>query len=225
MLLRSAASWQDWDLADAVWRRLPSAMGSNTAVIGDYVNRLLNAGQGLTAARVWGKAAVNFAPGSISNGGFARLLQQRSLFDWRLRIPEGAVIERDTKEFVSAPAALRLHFDGKQNLRLDSPEQYVAVVPGHSYRLSGMWMARGLTTRALPYWQVIGYGPSRHYVQLGRINAAGNSDWPWQAFSVVLTIPDEVEVLRIRLRRDPTGDFDRNIAGDLWLDDVRMSEE
>jgi len=224
-LLRYAANWRDWALAGDAWQRLPDSDATDPTVIKDYITRLLYAGLGLQAARVWGRDVAGFAPGEISNGDFSRPLQQRTLFDWRLNPPAGAAMERDAKEFASAPAALHVHFDGKQNLRLDTPEQFVAVEPGHVYRLSGEWMAEGLTTRALPYVHVIGYSRTKQYSNLARINAAGQSDWPWQPFTATLTIPDDVEVIRVRLQRDPTGDFDRNIAGNLWLDDIRISEQ
>jgi hypothetical protein len=225
ILLRYTANWRDWDLATSVWQRLPEPDAADPAVIRDYITRLLYAGLGLKAARVWSRAVVGFGPGEISNGDFTRPLEQRTLFDWRLNPSKGAAMDRDEKEFASAPAALHVRFDGKQNLRLNTPEQLVAVEPGHAYRLSGEWMARGLTTRALPYVHVIGYSRTKHYMELARIKAAGQGGWPWQAFTAKLTVPDDVEVIRVRLQRDPTGDFDRNIAGDLWMDDVSISEE
>jgi hypothetical protein len=222
-LLRYSASWQDWILAGNVWQRLPESAATDVSVINGYVDRLLSAGHGLHAASVWGRADPAFAAGAISNGDFADPLPERSLFDWRIRTPKGVMIERDAHEFYSATASLHVQFSGSHNVRLDSPEQFVAVQPGQTYTLSGRWRAQGLTTLALPYWVVTSHGPDDR-TALAKIAAATRDAWPWQAFSATIAVPPTSEVIRIQLRRDPTNNFDRFIAGDVWVDDIRLRQ-
>lgn len=222
-LLSYAAHWQDWTLADAVWRRLPAASKADEEVVAGYVNRLLYAGFGQAAAGVWTKVDSTFAPGAISNGDFSRELRERSLFDWGIRVPEGVTMERDGEAFVSEPASLHIHFDGEHNVRLSSPVQYVAVRPGRTYTLSGQWKGEGLTTLSLPEWLVFSQEDDGSPV-LARLENT-ESSWSWREFSMTFKVPQTSDVIQIQLRRNPTNNFDRFIGGDLWIDDVTLREE
>lgn len=220
-LLVYASSWKDWPLADAAWQRLSDVDAADAETVSNYVNQLLYAGRGYQAARAWSRVQPGFAVNTVSNGDFGTALQARSRFDWRVDAPEGAVIERDLQEFASAPAALHIHFDGKHNLQLNTPLQFIAVEPGRTYELTGRWRARGLTTLALPYWHIVSHSPDQ-WTGMANIQAAARSNWDWQAFSATFTVPVDAEVLRIQLVRDTTTNFDRNIGGDLWVDDIHL---
>ncbi|MEX2488265.1 MAG: hypothetical protein WD356_01920, partial [Pseudomonadales bacterium] len=230
-LLTHAANWGDWDLAAEIWQRLPDQLITDTEVAGAYPDRLLQAGYGREAVRVWRRVEPGFVAGVIQNGDFTLPLQQRSVFDWRIQPQAGVEIQRDEREFVSEPAALHLQFDGSENLRLSSPAIFIVVEPGQTYELTGRWRAAGLTTQALPYWLVTGYHhPDRIEEGVRRVSTltrhytdAAGGDWPWEEFATVIEVPEDIEVIRIQLQRDPTQNFDRLLAGDLWIDDVAIN--
>lgn len=221
-LLPHAARWQDWRLANEVWQRLPESTQSSPAAVASYVDGLLHAGRGNEAAAVWRRAESGFAPETIFNGDFTRTFKQQSRFDWNIQMPKGSSVQRNGDIFTSAPASLHIHFEGTENLRLVRPEQYVAVKPGRKYRLQGWWKAEKLTTRALPHLMVMSHGPDQHQT-LAHMEAPAPGNWDWQMFSAIFTVPETVELIRIQLRRLPTENLDRFIAGDLYIDDVAIN--
>lgn len=230
-LLPHAANWGDWELAAQTWRRLPDSIATEPQFVNVYLERLLHAGYGEQAAQIWRRVKPDYVSGAIPNGNFAGTLLQRSALEWRFRHQAGVSIDRDLTEYVSPPASLQLKFDGTENLRLAGPHLYFVVEPGRTYRLSGQWRAQGLTTLALPYWSMIGHinqdhidESNRSRLTLARIESAGRGDWPWQAFSVVFEAPEHVEVIQLQLLRESTRNFDRLLAGDLWLDDIAIEQ-
>jgi hypothetical protein len=221
-LLVKAARWQDWDLAAAVWERLPEEARTAPDLAGRYGRRLVGAGRMDEAVAVTRAARPDTKAEAITNGGFERALDEALAFEWRRRAPDGATIERDDGEAATGDASLRLTFDGEHNLRGRLLWQNVAVTPGATYRLTGQWRSDALTTRSLPYWQVIARG-EEGWQQVARLEAPRYGSWRWQSFEAELTVPEGVTRIQIRLRRNATDALDRFIGGDLYVDDLALA--
>jgi hypothetical protein len=220
VLLRTACRWEDEALAAHVWAQLPAEMKADVDTVVPYVQYLLRANQGRRATVVWRWVKPNYVPGTLFNGDFSQLLDNRGGLDWGVTAPEGVTITRDTDQYVSAPASLKIAFDGKHNINLASPIQYIPVRPGGRYRLSGHWAGQGLTTRSLPLVMVTSYPKGE---VLGKVSAPVGSSWTWEPFSLVFEVPKEISVIFLSVRRFPTDNLDRFIGGVLYIDDLTLA--
>jgi len=166
------------------------------------------------ATALWADRDPNWRPGRLVNGDFARELGESLGLNWRRRFaPPGVVIERDLDQSYSSPASLKLAFNGKENVNLSRPWIRIPVTPGGRYRLSGVWRAEGLTTRALPYLQLSAEG-SRFSETL----EVPDTEFDWRQWSIEFSVPENSQLMRLALRRNSTKAFDRYIDGSLWLD-------
>ena len=209
---------QDPALADAVWTRLKPKPGLEDRAFLDYIELLLNTGESRRASRLWAAQRPEISSG-VFNGGFDHALGESLGLNWRMDgLPSGVRIQRDSERFHLGPASLAIHFDGRENVNLNAPWIRIPVEPGQHYRLTGYWSAEGLTTQALPYLYLYTEG-----ARLQKKAKIPGSSFAWQPWSFEFTAPEQSQIVRLRLKRDPSNAFDRNIAGRLWLDELSLS--
>ncbi|GAB4178196.1 MAG: hypothetical protein Kow0020_14250 [Wenzhouxiangellaceae bacterium] len=214
--LRWARQVDQMALADAAWRRMPAAAGLSEAALLDYVELLIAHQRIDEAAAIWAEHDPAFKGSWPANGDFAReLIDRAGGFEWRLTgLPPSVRVRRDPEQWSSAPASLRIEFNGKENVYLAAPSIRMPLAPGRSC-LTGRWRAEGLTTRSLPYLAL------RVGARYQKLPAPGHQ-FEWQTWSIDVDATDDERLATLIVQRDPTRAFDRNIGGVLWLDDVRL---
>jgi len=216
--LGHARRQQDVALAGAVWRRVPPDIGLDSGLFLSYVDLLLEQGLVEQAVHMWAQRDPDYVPGEIVNGDFSRPLGRSRGLNWRINnLPDGIRVVLNRSEFHSAPSSLMLEFKGTGNLRLRGPWVFLPVQPGQRYELGGYWKASALTTRSLPFLGV----ESQQGRLLERV-ALPDRDFEWAAWRIVVTVPETSSLIRLRFNREPIDAFDRNIAGNLWLDDLSL---
>lgn len=205
------------DLAKAAWSRLPVEHANDTA-FWDFVDLLLAEGEIDPAVAVWQERFPDFTIGQVPNADFGHALGPPRALNWDIRMPAGATVNRDQERFVTDPASLRIAFDGNENLHLRRPSVRFPVAPDIGrWELSGYWRANKLTTRSLPYLAVRVEGGS--WVNL----PVPGQSFEWTPFRIEVENPDGRTMLELRLSRDRSHiDFDRYLAGELWLDALRV---
>lgn len=208
---------ENMGLAGAVWSRL-SADHRNDAALWDFVDLLLAEGKMDQAVAVWRTRFPDFAAGQVPNADFRHALGPPQALNWDTRMPAGATVNRDQERFVTEPASLRVVFDGSENLHLRRPSVRIPVAPEIGrWELSGHWRANGLTTRSLPYLAVRVEGGA--WVN----KAVPGKSFDWIPFRIAVDNPDGGTMLELQLNRDRSRiDFDRYLAGELWLDALRI---
>jgi hypothetical protein len=206
------------DLAVQAWERLPQPRRADDPGLLDFVELALAEGQPEYAMYVWWQSFPDYLPGTVPNGDFHHDLGNGRGLHWRTRTPAGARASRDLAEFVTAPASLRVDFDGRENLSMSGLSLRIPTLAGPPARvLSGYWRAEGLTTTSLPYLWVSGGEGARARIDLPA------ADFDWAPFEIEIETSDAAGVLDLQVRRDPTRlDFDRFLAGRLWLDVLRL---
>ncbi|AGA33056.1 hypothetical protein TVNIR_1385 [Thioalkalivibrio nitratireducens DSM 14787] len=207
------------DLAMEAWERLPRPRTPGDRGLLDFVDLALAQGEHERAASAWAETFPDYRYGAVPNADFRHDPVSPHGLHWRMRVPTGAQAVRDPERYYSEPASLRLDFDGAENLRLTAPAVRIPVPAGvERWIVSGHWRAAGLTTRALPYLSAWADGGRRV-----RVDVPG-SEFEWQPFRVELDTPEGGRMLNLQLRRDPPSrDFDRYLAGRLWLDALRVA--
>lgn len=143
-------------------------------------------------------------------------------FDWRVVSTEGVVVSVDFSGPSDGARALRITFDGSRNAEYEHVYQFVPVQANTRYRFSARIRAQGITTDSGPRLQVC------DAYDLGKIfasteNLVGTSGWG-QQHSEFATLPD-TRLLLVRIVRPVSNKFDNQIAGTVWIDDVRLSSK
>jgi len=221
-VLRFARQHGRVNLARAAWTRLPGPRAPGDAGLLDYVDLALATGDHEAAMAAWAGTFSDYRPGQVPNADFLHDLGSPIGLNWNTRMPAGSQASRDLQRFVTAPASLRLEFDGRESLHLGRPSVRIPLVQHDGgWVLSGYWRGQGLTTRALPYLSVWPEGGRRVRVDVPA------ATFEWTPFRIEIEAGPEVSVaaplLHLQVGRDvPQHHFDRFLAGSLWLDALRV---
>ncbi len=165
--------------------------------------------------------SLSAAPNLVANGGFESDILNGGL-DWRVVPVEGGRVSVDLQEAFEGKRSLRVDFDGTQNLDYGHLFQYVLVRPNTRYRVSGYMRAEGVTTDSGPRFQVFDpYDAGKEF--LATESVIGTSAWAEQRLAFKTAA--DTRLLLIRIARPPSGKFDNKIAGTVWIDGVRLTQE
>lgn len=216
--LRFAREHGRVDLARAAWARLPRPRPPGDPGLLDFVDLLLAQGDPWAAMAAWRETYPDYHPGQVPNGDFRHDLGSARGLDWDTRMPAGGGASRDTGDFVSEPASLRLDFDGKGTLHLGRPSVRIPVPANpDGWVLSGYWRGSRLTTRALPYLSIRSENGVRFRADVPA------STFNWEPIRIEIDGAEEASVLYLQLLRDVSvHHFDRYLAGTLWIDALNL---
>lgn len=214
------------DPALAVWKRMISLHQiipiQNSFGIVDF---LVAANRGDDARKVWREALTASGKGDeaqregelIFNGGFEFDPVNGGL-DWHIIPTPGVKFDYDTAAPHSGRRALRLKFDGTQNISLQTVWEDVPVESGRRYRFEGFLRTSGITTDSGIRFMIAFPGTSQPPILLDSLTE--NRDWTGQ--SVEFSPVAGVHLARIMVDRLPSQRFDNKLAGTAWADDISI---
>ena len=191
------------------------------------VAALLREKQVAEAQRVW-KQAADFAgygnlPGPADSllwdGGFESGIFGYG-FAWTLPGEvRGVQFSFDTREKHSGNRSLRLLFNGRYNLGLNSPCAEVAVQPSTAYHFSAWLRTQSITTEQGIRFQLRAIGTQDN-------SAVATNDLrgtqPWTNVETSWTSGKNVQEMQVCVARLPSQEFDDKIQGIAWVDDVAL---
>jgi Tetratricopeptide repeat/Carbohydrate binding domain len=211
----------------AVWERM---MGLHKAFALDqllpFVNLLMRTNHPAQAREAWQQAVdASGWPRSksddsslIFNGGFEHDLANGG-FGWRETPEGGASFGFDTEVFHSGKRSLEVTFDGGGNYNFYGLAQYVAVVPGQSYRFTAYLRTQDISTDSGMRFEIL---DDEHPKALDILTDNLTGTNAWTLAQAEFTIPAETHWLHIALHRAPTWKFDNKLRGSVWVDDVAL---
>jgi hypothetical protein len=208
--------WGRTDNAHTVWQRIAETGNPDPETILHYVHFLVNKKRVREAQAIW---RLYTGKGGMTNAGFEKGITRRG-FDWRYGSDSNGrwEIKRVGSPACEGSYALQVFFAGRENLSFHNLYQIVPVEPLKPYRLTYWWRSEKVTTDQGPFVEMYGY-EGRGFHKKGPM-ITGTNDW--RAEAMEFTPPENCQAVVVRLRRLPSGRFDRNIAGTLWLDNFRL---
>ena len=217
ILLESLAR-RDVSLADAAWRTLPEPAREGRELTHAYLEALLAGGATGRAVAIWrARHPHRDDLASIEIGGFEESPTHRG-FDWRIARRSDSEWSRDDEVVRQGKHSLRVRFDSDDDSQFVHASRLVPVAASRSYRLRGYWRGEDLSTSSGPYLEA--------RVRDGRRLASLPSrvgSWDWEAFNLDFAVPAGLDLIEIRLRRDPEG-LHRGFSGSIWLDALVLAE-
>jgi len=156
----------------------------------------------------------------ITNGGFEIEKKVGGGFDWKIAKVNGAEVSFDNSVSFEGKRSLKIAFNGRENVDFHQVGQVIALKPDTAYCLSAAMKTKGITTRSGVKIEIAGldqafYGASE--------SLTGDNEW--KTYQVTFKTPARSQGGQVRVRRERTDKFDRLIAGEVWIDDVQLSEE
>jgi tetratricopeptide (TPR) repeat protein len=227
---QSALEWfcaaKEPEAALAVWKRM-IGLHQTIPIKNSFPLEeiLLSANRGDEARQVWKEALA--ASGNrnetgpngslVFNGGFESDPANGGL-DWHVIPMPGVTIDSDSSAPHSGGRALRLKFDGTQNVALQAVWQVVPVEPLHRYRFEGYMRTSGITTDSGVRLAIWFMGSKQEPIILDN----NTGDHPWVAQTAeFFTFPD-VHEIKIMVFRPTSQKFDNKLGGTAWVDDVSL---
>jgi Tetratricopeptide repeat len=191
--------------ADLAWERL-RAFETGPADRMAYVNYLITRRRNVRAYEVF--LAGEEGPGVFNGGMEAELLNGG--FDWRFPARGPVSVRRDTLRAEEGRASLRIEFDGKENLNFSGVWHWLPVEPGRTYELSFAMRSEEISTDQGIYVEVD-----------GEVSEPAAGTTPWRSYTIPFTASSDL--VRIRVRRNPSRKFDSLLGGSVWLDDFQLA--
>jgi hypothetical protein len=188
----------------------------------DYVNYLVASRQFDAAATLWfrlaGPARADYMhPNLVFNGDFESD-PSGVVLDWQIAPSEGVQVNLPSNEGHTGSRALRLDFDAQQNIAFNQVHEDVIVGPGR-YRFEFFVKSDNITTdQGAGFHLFDAEAPGRLDITVEP--AVGTKAWERQTAG--FAVPPGTRLLRMELRRQPSGKFDNKITGTLWIDSVKL---
>lgn len=221
---------QRLDEARPVWQRVVAAPeGLRIQHSSQYIGALIKANRPREAYAVWqdlarkGLIRGGYEPASgnlVFNGDFEDEVVGAG-FDWRVFSPDGATAGIDEMTYRSPRRAAVVHFAGTHNVNFRHVLQFVKVQPRTSYRLQAFMRTENITTDSGPRLEVYDFYDPASLLQQTE-NMLGSTSG-WEPFVMDFTTGPKTELIVVALRRLRSQKFDNQIAGKVWLDDVRLT--
>ena len=193
-----------------VWEEIDRQHMKTRKIILKYTHFLIGKKDIMKAQAIWQKETGTIG---MMNKGFEEEII-RIGFDWRYEGNRNWEIKRVKSPVYEGSYALEIKFAGQKNISFHHLYQIVPVEPLRSYCLTYKWKSKGITTDQGPFIEIYCYDKGRLHCKGHMIK--GTNDWTDEA--IEFTTPEECHAVVVRVRRLPSGRFDCNIAGQVWLD-------
>jgi hypothetical protein len=219
------AAYLDWlmrwgmpDESALVWQAMTAIAVPDETTALRYASFLLDHKRTAASRDIWQRYTGN---SGLTNAGFEKDITGRG-FDWRhWGEKEGAwSLKRVKHQTAEGDYALKITFNGQENISFQHIYQIMALAPQKRYRLTYAWKSRGITTDQGPFMEIFGYEQKGLY-QAGPMITGSQG---WQEEAIVFETPVDCRAAVMRLRRRASMRFDSKIKGVLWIDDFRLDK-
>jgi hypothetical protein len=201
-----------------VWQAMTANAEPEKEIALHYAHFLLNHKRITPSMDIWQKYTGS---AGLTNPGFEKSVTRQGL-DWRHWGEKDGTWElrRVYNEAAEGNYALKIKFNGQENISFRHLYQIFAVDPQETYRLTYAWKSRGITTDQGPFVEIIGYDTQGLY-RAGPMITGSNG---WYEVSITFEAPADSRAAVVRLRRRTSMRFDSKIRGTVWLDDFRLEK-
>ena len=213
----------------AVWDRLISLKQPlKLPQVFPFMEELIHEDRADDASRVWREAlAAAGMPHAdppnhslVWNGDFGSEFANGGL-DWRWSSVLGAAISFDTAPAGNGSRAVRLDFNGGNNLALTEPAQYVPVEPGRGYHFHALMRTQEITTESGIRFSLT---DPNHGDAVGVTTENFTGSRAWTPIEADLTTGPQTHFLLLRLLRSPSRLFDNRLGGTAWIAEVALTQ-
>ena len=212
------------DAAISAWAKIVAAQRPEPLKLSfTLIDLLANHQRSNDAAKVWSEALQLSGARSpageslIFDGGFETDSANGGL-DWRMQPEKGFAYEYDASMFHSGKRALRIDFDGTQNLDFQQIWQLVPVKPSTRYQFSAWLRTAAISTDSGIRFEIRQDGKSAPSFLLDGLTG----DHDWTAEQNQFTTAPDTYFLVVIVRRTLSRKFDNQISGTAWIDDVSL---
>ena len=201
-----------------VWRRITANERADLQTALKYAHFLLYNKYVAEADNIW-REYTGIA--GLTNPGFEKVITHQG-FDWYFSEEQNKnwAIKRLKKDSIEGDYALKVSFNGKENINFHHIHQIISVVPKGKYRLTYAWKSQRITSDQGPFFVITSFDVAGLYYAGPMITGTTG----WHNESIEFDIPNGCHAALIRLCRLPSQRFDSKISGDLYLDDFRIEK-
>ncbi len=210
-----------WGMTDEsllVWQALTAGAEADKETALRYAHFLLNHKRILASTDIWRKYT---GIGGLTNPGFEGEITGLG-FDWHHWGEKDGNwdLKRVAIETVEGDYALRISFNGRENISFQHVYQIFAATPQERYRLTYAWKSTAITSDQGLFIEIYGYDQQGLY----RAGPMITGTQGWREASIEFDIPEGCRAAVLRLRRLPSQRFDSKIKGMVWLDNFRLEK-
>ena len=183
-----------------------------------YSHFLLDQKRITASKEIWQQYTVT---DGLTNPGFEKDITGQG-FDWIYWGEKDGQwnLKRSKDETAEGEYALKIIFNGRENISFQHIYQIFMTNPGDRYRLTYTTKSQGLTTDQGPFLEIYGYDAKGLYIAGPMITGTQG----WSEKSLEFDVPEGCRAAVVRVRRLHSNRFNSKIRGTLWLDDFRLEK-
>jgi hypothetical protein len=187
-----------------------------------YINYLISWGEIREAKEEWkGLMGVQVDQRNLVwNGSFEEAETLNNGFDWKIGKARGVDIGMDDNHAKTGNKALKIDFNGKENVNFSHVSQIIPIEPEKKYVLNVSIMTENITTTNGIKIEFIGLNGCKFHESTEVITGTN----PWKEFGLRAETPKGCYLGMVRVRREKSDKFNNQIAGTVWIDSVRIEE-
>ncbi len=210
--------WSMIEESLVVWQKITGSEKVDMEIALKYAHFLLLNKRVRESKEIWNQYT---GVSGLTNPGFESDITRQG-FDWYIGDSAGHNwdFKRVNKDSIEGDFALKISFNGKENIHFHHIHQVVSVIPQEKYRLTYAWKSQRITSDQGPFFEIASYDRPGLYLVGPMITGTKG----WHSASIEFAIPEGCQAVLIRLCRLPSQRFDSKIRGDLWLDDFRIEK-
>ena len=218
--LESYLNWlMKWTMIDeslVVWEAISDLVTVKEATALRYSHFLLHNKRIAESREIWLQYT---GIAGLTNPGFEKDITRQG-FDWYFwnDTNENWEFQRVNHNSFEGEYALKIMFNGRENISFQHFYQILSVEPQVKYRLTYSWKSRNITSDQGPFVEITSFDKQGLYITGPMITGTSG----WHRESIEFTIPDRCQAVLLRVRRFPSQRFDSKIRGILWLDDFQL---
>jgi hypothetical protein len=203
---------QDAERLDPLWTWMSSGFPPDRKLVYSYLEFLIDKrrfdeARQTTISHLGRRREDVLGANLIYNADFSSDLERNPL-DWQIREVSGAQV-RIVGAGDKSGRALRIDFDGKENVNFTHVSQTLIAEPGQ-YEFSAHVKTENLTTDQGVSFRFTDLEDSKR-LDVWTTQSTGSSDW--HVVRQALTLPEESRLILVQLVRKPTIKFDNKISG------------
>jgi hypothetical protein len=211
-------NWSMTEESLTVWHAMAEVVMPERETALKYANFLLQNKYISESKDIWQKYTGVIG---LTNPGFETELTGMG-FDWCYLNEKNGTFEtmRVNHDPLEGDYALRIKFNGRENISFHHVYQIITADSTAKYRLTYAWKSQGITTDQGPFVEIYGYDKEGFYIAGPMITGTQG----WREVSLEFHMPEGCRAAVVRLRRQPSKRFASKIRGSLWLDGFRLEK-
>ena len=220
-IIRYVRKSNDYEVAKAVWGKIRALPEIDNRILNLLFKFSVTQSDAELAIDIWESIHGESRDSYLYNGSFETEIGNRPL-SWDLTKSRAFTWRVVSQNCYSERRCLELSFKDKPEIPVTALSRVFRVHAGQNISLSGIWRGDGnLAINSGVFAEVRAAGTDLQLIARTEIE---NGIWPWKAFGLDFTVPDNVSFVKFNINRSVSKKYKKIFSGKVYVDNVSIAD-